>query len=117
MSDIAIQVAWGFHLDPPIDNAEEFHDLGERLMVELLKLEECNGNVFDSTTSTDANAGTILVEVLVTGDEFVATMQMALDVIRTAIHATGGGTPGWPTAEDLVPGDFTAKPVGVPALV
>lgn len=99
---LAMQIAWEFYLDPPVDSTEEFHDIGERLMEELLKLEKCNDGVHDAAVSTEHDRGVVMVELLVLGDELVPTIQKALDVVRTAIHAVEGATPTWPTANELV---------------
>ncbi|MFG2057858.1 hypothetical protein ACGFI9_27935 [Micromonospora sp. NPDC048930] len=80
-------------------NAEELHAEGERLMDALLDLEACNDDVCDSTTATDADAGTILVELLVTADTEAAAVDKSLVLTRTAIHAIGGATP-WDAADD-----------------
>lgn len=120
--DIALQIAWEFYLDPPVDSTEEFHNIGERLMTELLQLEKCNQGVHDSAVSTEHDRGVVLVELLVVGEDLVPTIQKALDVVRTAIHAVEGATPTWPTAHDLIPvefrtGEINFKRVAVPALV
>jgi hypothetical protein len=119
--NVALQVAWEFYLDPPIESTEEFHDIGNRLMDELLILEECIDGVHDSTVSTEHDRGVVLVELLVRDAGFVAALEKTLAVVRTAIHAIGGATPDWPRADALMPlieftpGDIEAEPVDLPA--
>lgn len=113
---LALEIAWDFYLDPPYDNPEDLHKLGEQLMIELLKLEECNEGVSDAGTATDASRGVVTVELMVCGTGFATTLKKTLDVIRTAIHAVGGATTEWPTVDELVrvhlrPGEMTATPV------
>jgi hypothetical protein len=114
--NVALEIAWDFYLDPPYDNPDKLHALGEQLMVELLKLEGCNEGVSDAGTATDAERGVVTVELVVEGTGFGQTLQKTLDVVRTAIHAVGASTPEWPTAEDLArvhlrPGGMNATPV------
>lgn len=45
--------------------ADDVHAHGERVMQELLELEQCNGDFTDSTVSTDTNANTITIELLI----------------------------------------------------
>lgn len=119
----ASQIAWEFRIDPPIQDVDKFHDLGEALMIELLKLEECNHDIVDPSVSTEHDRGMVLVELVALGDDLPSSVQKALDVTRTAIHAAGGGTPDWPTAEvlgishrdvDFRAGAMTSTPVDVP---
>lgn len=113
---VALDIAWDFYIDPPIDNPGKLHELGEKLMIELLKLEECNEGVTDAGTATDATQCVVTVELVVCGTGFAETLQKALDVVRTAIHTVGASTPDWPTADDIVPvhlrpGGMTATPI------
>lgn len=101
----------------PGTSYDELHSYGAQLMDELLALEECNPGTFtDSTVSTDALERTLTVDLLILdASSPAAALQEALDITRTAIHAAGGATPGWPTiseqpeqvkitkAHDLVP--------------
>jgi hypothetical protein len=98
---MAMHVVWDFTLEPQQSNAELFHATGERLMQELLKLEELNGYVADPAVSSEADRGGIVVELVTSGPDYATALQRALDVVRTAIHAAGGATPGWPNAGDL----------------
>lgn len=80
--------------DAPLAPAA-LHDLGERLMVELLKLELVNEDVADPSTSTEADRGMVIVEFDVRADgqaEAVATFNT---IVRTAVHAVGVHTPDW----------------------
>lgn len=80
-------------------SAAELHSEGERLMQALLDLEKCNDDFCDSATATDADQGTVLVELLVTAETEAEAFEKTLAVCRTAIHAIGGITP-WQVAED-----------------
>ena len=119
----ALQVAWEFHLDPPERDAERFHAEGERLMGELLTLEECNPDVVDPAVSTEFDRNVVLVELVVVAGDLPAALDKALSVVRTAIHAIGGATPDWPSADAIVPdglefrsGALHTEPVRDPAL-
>lgn len=110
-----MHVVWELYLDPRQEDAQAFHHIGARLMSELIPLEEINTDLTDPAVSTEADHGAIVVELMIRGDDFAAVLQRALDIIRTAIHAIGGGTAGWPTADELGfeyrPGPLRADPV------
>ncbi|GAA0346763.1 hypothetical protein NE235_09960 [Actinoallomurus spadix] len=91
-----------FTLDlAPGTGQDELHAHGEQLMGALLDLEQCNADFTDSTVSTDATAGTLTVDLLILDAvEPAKVLQRALDITRTAIHAAGGATPGWPTVNE-----------------
>ena len=76
---------------------EDLHKEGERLMEELLTLEEINEDVEDAATSTEADRGVVIVELLVTAGSAGDALTKFLTIARTAIHAIGGATPGWDT--------------------
>ncbi|MER7543086.1 hypothetical protein ABTW95_08785 [Spirillospora sp. NPDC127506] len=86
----------------PGTRVEDVHAHGERVMEELLRLEDCNSDFTDSAVSTNAETSTITVELLIlnTADPTTA-MGRALDLIRTAAHAAGGATPNWPTVSEM----------------
>lgn len=106
-----------FRLDVSSDvGRDELHAHGDRVMDELLNLEQCNDDFTDSSVSTDAAAKTITIDLLVWDvTEPAAAIRRALDIIRPAVHAAGGSTPRWPIvieepdhvemakAHDLVP--------------
>lgn len=79
--------------------AEELHAEGERLMQALLDLEKCNDDFCDSATASDADRGTVLVELLITTDSETEAIEKSLTICRTAIHAIGAATP-WETHVD-----------------
>lgn len=106
-----------FKLDlAPDIGRDDLHAHGELVMNKLLDLEQCNDDITDSAVSTDAAEKMITIDLLILGiTEPAAALQRALDVVRTAINAAGGATPGWPViserpdhveitkARDLVP--------------
>ena len=117
----ALHVAWEFHVEPKERDAERFHAEGERLMDELLKLEQCTPEMLDPAVSTEYDRDVVLVELVVVGKPYVGALDTALAVVRTAIHAIGGGTPDWPSPEAFVPdrmefsaGALRSEPVRVP---
>lgn len=102
--DDAIQVTLTFDVvrhGAPFDR-EEFHTFGEHVMEELLALEQCNDDITDADVSTDATTSTIAVGVLVATGDNVLAYRRGFDVIRTALHAAGAATPGWPAAGDTL---------------
>lgn len=83
-------------------DVDEFHEHGNDVMDELLKLEEVNDDVTDSAVSTDAEARTVTIDLVITNvNDVLAAIGHALDVMRTAVHATGALTPDWPRVSDV----------------
>lgn len=76
--------------------AEELHAIGDRLMEELLRLEEINDRVRDSSTSTDADLNELEMDMVVTAESRGHALDLALTMCRTAAHADGAHTPNWP---------------------
>jgi hypothetical protein len=95
----AVSVEFSVRL-PPEHDRETFHAHGERVMEELLKLEACNDDVTDAAVSTNSAESTIIIELAVLGLSGEAALKRALDIMRTAAHAAGAGTPGWPVLID-----------------
>jgi hypothetical protein len=93
-----------------VGTADQFHDHGERVMQELLKLEDCDPDVTDSSVGTDYSDQTVTISVLVFADDEVQGLGKALAVIRSAVHAAGAATPFWPTVNDLVETDVEYQP-------
>lgn len=99
---IEVQIARQFEVrstDGRRLTAEQMHAEGERLMQALLDLEKCNTDFCDSSTASDADRGTIVVELMVTAASETAAVEKSLTLARTAIHTIGGLTP-WDVAPD-----------------
>lgn len=97
-SQLAVMVGTNLHVSSsqPISQ-DEFHDYAAQLMDELLALEECDNTITDSTVSSDADECLFTVEIIVWTDDQVEASEKASAVLRTALHAAGAVTPGWPT--------------------
>ena len=89
---------------------ERLHAEGARLMAALLDLEQCNRNMKDPATSSDAGASEVTVELSVTEESEPEAVECAVNLCRTAIHALGGSTPGWPS-DSTAKTDFRPKNV------
>ena len=88
--EFAVRARGGDRLPVP-----ELHEQGERLMDALLDLEKCNDDIADAATSSERR-GLVAAELVVTAADEGAAVSKFLEVVRTAIHATGGATLGWP---------------------
>jgi hypothetical protein len=71
----------------------------DRIMEELVRLTEVNERISDPNIGADLAAGQIEFSLTVNAAEEDVTKE-AVTAIRTAIHAAGQGTPGWPTFEE-----------------
>lgn len=66
-------------------------------MAELVELSEI-GTILDSAVSADAQRG----NVTVAAEDLDDGIARAMAAMRTAIHAVGDATPGWPSHEDVM---------------
>jgi hypothetical protein len=72
----------------------------DRIMEELVRLTEVkNARISDPNIGADLAAGRVEFSLTVDAAEEDVTKE-AVTAIRTAIHAAGQGTPGWPTFEE-----------------
>ena len=65
------------------------------VMSELVTLVGINDAVSDPAVALDLGTGHVEVELVVGAASAGAAADLGFDVIRTAIHAAGGFTPGW----------------------
>ncbi|NYH54014.1 lipopolysaccharide export system protein LptC [Nocardiopsis arvandica] len=98
----AVMVVVDIHVsaDQPVSN-DQFHARATQLMDELMALSECDPEVTDPVTSSDAQQSVLTVEVLIFTDDQLEAVNKALTVLRTGLHATGAKTAGWPSIERL----------------
>lgn len=92
----------GFDKPTDPDLLEEALD---RVMSEFLRLE-----VADPSIDATLTAGTVTFTVTVEAANPVEAVNQASMIVRSAIHAAGGGTPDWPGP---VVGDWAARLVRV----
>lgn len=86
--------------------APDLHDEGKRLMEALLDLEKCNEGVADAATSTDSASGVVTIELLIEAPTPETALGSFLTVARTAIHAVGGVTAGWPAPAETSAAEY-----------
>ena len=77
------------------------HDRAEAVMAELVELSEA-GSILDSSVSSDAQRAVVEIEVTVEADDLDDGIARAMAAMRTAIHAVGDATPGWPSHKDVM---------------
>ncbi|MFC0864114.1 hypothetical protein ACFHYQ_17610 [Sphaerimonospora cavernae] len=76
----------------------DFDDLGDvvdEIADELASLQDCNGKLLDFAYGSDATDNAVQFELTVEAGSVDETIETAGSWLRTAIHATGGYTPGW----------------------
>jgi hypothetical protein len=74
----------------------------DRVMIELLALEACTEGLGDSAIGLDLEALSAEISVSVEAESPEVAISTAMNAIRTAIHAAGGSTAGWPLASEVV---------------
>lgn len=99
--------------DQPVSD-DLFHARATQLMGGLTALSECDPEVAVPVVSSDAQASSLTVEILVCTNDQLAAVNTALTVLRTGLHAAGAKTAEWPSIErlenrtELMPDLFTA---------
>ncbi len=76
----------------------------DSVMGELLTLERARGDVSDPAISFDAGERSARFELVVAADSPGMAVDVADSVVRAAIHAAGGFTPGWDHPDVAEPG-------------
>ncbi len=78
------------------------HSRADTVMDQLVELSEAEGSgVLDSAVDVDTIEGCVWIEVTVRAEDEGAAINHAITAMRTAIHAAGDGTSGWPTGQAL----------------
>lgn len=88
---IALMAAIDLMIIPSEATELAVHDL----MSELLKLEECDVRVGNSSVSATVSTGDVSIEVGVREETYDQAVELASATLRTAIHAVGGNTADW----------------------
>jgi hypothetical protein len=82
----------------------------DRVMNELLALEACTEGLADSAIGLDLESLSAEISVSVEAESPESAIATAVNAIRTAIHAAGGSTAGWPTVTDVVSPGIVFEP-------
>ena len=103
-----IACEWEFQL-AGAQSVSRIQASGDRIMTSLLELESADARLTDSSVSLDASTGILTIGITASGSDYQESVDHALTSIRAAIHAAGGSTPDWDSAEStLEPHDFRA---------
>lgn len=100
MTDVMVVVERSFRVRLP-RSTSSVHERAEAVMAELVDLSE-SGSILDSAVSSDAQGGVVTVEVTVAAEDLDDGIGRAMAAMRTAIHAVGDATPGWPLHKDVM---------------
>lgn len=77
------------------------HERAEAVMAELVELSE-DGSILDSAVSSDSERAIVDIEVTVNATDLDDGIARSMAAMRTAIHAVGDATPGWPSHKDVM---------------
>lgn len=83
--------------DPTNATDDAFEEFLDRLMGELGSLEAVDQGIFDSDLGASLTERTVRVNMGIEADTVADAGRLFLANIRTALHAAGCFTPGWPT--------------------
>ena len=92
-----ISVSVRFHLTVTGLNGDDLSEHVGRVMSTLAGIDD---GVSDPAVALDLGTGHVEVELVVGAASAGAAADLGFDVIRTAIHAAGGFTPGWGDVSD-----------------
>lgn len=76
---------------PGADLGQAIDDVTDQLAL----IDERTPELLDYAVSSDATDNAVVFELTVEADDDMQALSAALSWVRTAIHATGGNTPGW----------------------
>lgn len=101
-SMIVTQVSVALEVNPNTPaSPEQFREKSIALMDQLVCLEEQDELIIDVEMSGDYGKKEIMVEMIVITADAVEANIKAMTMIRTALHAAGEATPGWPDAKAI----------------
>jgi hypothetical protein len=97
-------VSWLIEVEVGLDEAEvvEAKKFYSRAIAELVKLD-----VFDVDFIGEIRRGPVQFAVAVADEDMLKAACHGICAIRTAIHAAGGSTPGWPHMDELKEPEMT----------
>jgi hypothetical protein len=107
---------WQFLLTDVNAGADLPHQ-AEAVMQELLALEACQEGLSSSGVGLDLETMIVEISISAEADTYEDAVATAMSAIRSAIHAAGGSTLGWPQA---MPASLAApyyEPRGLHAVV
>lgn len=95
---VVTQVSVCLQLNPDLPLARDLRDRAVTWMDELASIEEADDMITDVEMSGDLDEHEITFEmVILTTDPLEANIK-AMTAVRSALHAAGEATPGWPDA-------------------
>lgn len=83
---------------PNADDPQLLEDHLDEVMNQLVALEEGDGRVADADISARLLDGDVEISVVVQAGNTTEANEIGMGVIRCAVHAAGGHTPGWENA-------------------
>lgn len=86
---------------PPDTTDDAFDEFTTRVMDELCKLEDVDSGIIDPDITASLADRTLSVYMGVDADSLRDALRLCSANVRTALHAAGCGTPGWPEAPEL----------------
>ncbi len=96
---ITVEYACTLTVTHPQGDREAIRAEVDRVMQELLLIEQSAVAITNAAISLDLDTSTVIVELVSGGPNFAAAQRTAESSLRAAIHAAGGSTPGWEWTE------------------
>ncbi|MEU0560919.1 hypothetical protein [Dactylosporangium sp. NPDC006015] len=81
--------------------SDDFHQHVEAFTDELMDLEESDATLSDTSVAGDARTKVVTVDLCVMTEDHLEALIKASTATRTALHALGDGTSGWPTGDEI----------------
>lgn len=89
--------------DPGRDTDENFDAFTDAVADELLALAEVDPGIIDPDLTTVITERWVSVLIGITADTFDDAVRLFSANVRSALHATGCGTPDWPMFKPTTP--------------
>jgi len=87
-------VKYGLHVELDVVGAPDVGEAAEHVVEQFAALEAVHDGLLDFALGADDEARSIEVQITVEAATLEA-VTLGVGSLRSAIHASGGGTPGW----------------------
>ena len=83
-----------------VEGPDDLFDAADNVTEALVELEESHPALKDSTVSVDKSIMEVTIQVSVAAETLEEAQAIGDSCIRSAIHTSGGFTPGWDSASE-----------------
>jgi len=86
---------YGLHIELDVVGTDDVGAAADVVVEQFAALERCHDGLLDFALGADNKTRSVEVGITVEAATPEEAVSIGLSSLRTAIHASGGGTPGW----------------------